>query len=85
MKLATLRDGTRDGKLVVVSRDNKTFADARAIARTMQAALDQWDEVAPKLKTLFTERWATFPYTVKVQTMFFLVQFLGGVISQTMK
>jgi hypothetical protein len=29
------------------------------------------------LKTLFTERWATFPYNVKVQTMFFLVQYLG--------
>lgn len=55
MKLATLRDGTRDGKLVVVSRDNKKFADVSDIAPTLQAALDQWDDTERKLKTRFSE------------------------------
>lgn len=50
MKLATLKDGTRDGKLVVVSRDNQTYADATDIAPTMQAALDRWEETASKLQ-----------------------------------
>jgi len=40
MKLATLKDGTRDGKLVVVSRDLTRFTDASFLARTLQAALD---------------------------------------------
>lgn len=55
MKLATLKNGTRDGKLIVVSRDNKTYADASDIAPTMQAALDRWDEVEMKLKERFIE------------------------------
>ncbi|MEM1033444.1 MAG: fumarylacetoacetate hydrolase family protein [Myxococcota bacterium] len=52
MKLATLRDGSRDGTLVVVSRDLQTQASAASIAPTLQAALDDWDEVAPKLEAL---------------------------------
>lgn len=51
MKLATLKDG-RDGKLVVVSRNLSRFADAQEVAPTMQAALDNWDEVAPRLHAL---------------------------------
>ena len=42
MKLATLKNGTRDGKLVVVSRDLAHHADASHIAPTLQAALDEW-------------------------------------------
>ena len=49
MKLATLRDGGRDGRLVVVSRDVTRCSDARHIAPTLQAALDDWDRVAPHL------------------------------------
>lgn len=49
MKLATLDDSTRDGWLVVVSRDNARAADASQIAATMQDALDRWDDVAPAL------------------------------------
>ncbi|PKN59047.1 MAG: 2-keto-4-pentenoate hydratase [Deltaproteobacteria bacterium HGW-Deltaproteobacteria-14] len=49
MKLATLDDGTRDGRLAIVSRDNTRVVDASAIAPTLQAALDRWDEVAPAL------------------------------------
>ncbi len=52
MLLATLRDGTRDGSLIVVDRTRERYADASGIARTMQAALDDWDEVAPKLREL---------------------------------
>ncbi|RWF06415.1 MAG: 2-keto-4-pentenoate hydratase, partial [Mesorhizobium sp.] len=40
MKLATLKDGTRDGKLVVVSRDLTRFTDASFLVPTLQAALD---------------------------------------------
>jgi fumarylacetoacetate (FAA) hydrolase len=52
MKLGTLRDGTRDGALVVVGPDGRTFVPARDVARTLQAALDTWTTSAPKLRTL---------------------------------
>ena len=52
MKLATLDDGTRDGRLVVVSSDVNLCADARTVAPTLQAALDDWDRVAPRLAEL---------------------------------
>ena len=52
MKLATLRDGTRDGRLVVVSRDLTRCAAAASIAPTLQAALDRWAAVAPLLEVL---------------------------------
>ncbi len=55
MKLATLNDGTRDGKLVVVSKDLTRCCAADNIAPTMQAALDNWDEIAPKLEVLATD------------------------------
>ncbi len=50
MKLATLRDGTRDGRLVVVSRDITRCSDVRHIAPTLQRALDDWDRLAPHLE-----------------------------------
>jgi fumarylacetoacetate (FAA) hydrolase len=52
MKLATLRDGTRDGSLVVVRPDGRAFTPARPVARTLQAALDSWPTSAPKLRAL---------------------------------
>jgi len=51
MKLASLRGG-RDGRLVVVSRDLGRCADAGAIAPTLQAALDDWDRISPRLREL---------------------------------
>ena len=42
MKLATLRSAGRDGELVLVSRDLSKFVRVANIARTMQAALDDW-------------------------------------------
>jgi fumarylacetoacetate (FAA) hydrolase len=52
MKLATLRDGTRDGALVVVRADGRVFTPARDVARTLQAALDAWAACEPKLRDL---------------------------------
>ena len=52
MKLATLKDGTRDGKLVVVNSALTRCTEATHIAPTLQAALDDWDKAAPKLATL---------------------------------
>nr|WP_298929389.1 fumarylacetoacetate hydrolase family protein [uncultured Erythrobacter sp.] len=55
MKLATLNDGTRDGKLVVVSKDLTRCCAAGYIAPTMQYALDNWARVAPELELLATD------------------------------
>lgn len=52
MKLATKRNGTRDGSLVVVKRDLSAITDASAIAPTLQAALDDWSRAEPKLEAL---------------------------------
>jgi fumarylacetoacetate (FAA) hydrolase len=49
MKLATLKDSTRDGRLVVVSKDLTRCSEVGHIARTLQAALDDWKHVAPRL------------------------------------
>ncbi len=51
MKLATLKDGTRDGRLVVVSRNLRSAALLPA-ARNLQSALDDWRSVAPHLQEL---------------------------------
>jgi len=53
MKLASLKDGSRDGRLVVVSRDLKSCQPVPAIAATMQDALDNWDTTAPQLKQIY--------------------------------
>jgi fumarylacetoacetate (FAA) hydrolase len=53
MKLASLKTGGRDGALVVVSRDLVTCQPVPAIARTLQAALDDWDQIAPQLHQIF--------------------------------
>ena len=52
MKLATLDNGTRDGRLVVVSKDLTRCCAAGYIAPTLQYALDNWDRVAPELEVL---------------------------------
>lgn len=53
MKLASLKDGTRDGQLIVVSRDLHTAAIADAIAPTLQRVLDDWVFYAPQLRDLY--------------------------------
>jgi fumarylacetoacetate (FAA) hydrolase len=52
MKLATLKDGSRDGRLVVVSRDLTRCTSAALVAPTLQAALDGWSAAAPRLAEL---------------------------------
>jgi fumarylacetoacetate (FAA) hydrolase len=52
MKLATLRTGSRDGSLLVVKRDLSAWTTATGVSPTLQAALDRWDEVEPKLRAL---------------------------------
>ncbi len=52
MKLATLRNDTRDGALIVVNTDGTRYTDATQVAPTMQAALDEWSTCEPKLREL---------------------------------
>ena len=52
MKLATYKDGSRDGQLVVVSRDLSTAHYATGIAQTLQQVLDDWNFLAPQLQDL---------------------------------
>ncbi|PWC82805.1 2-keto-4-pentenoate hydratase [Azospirillum sp. TSH100] len=53
MKLASLKAGGRDGTLVVVSRDLTRAIPVPEIARTLQAALDDWTALAPKLEEAY--------------------------------
>ena len=52
MRLATKRDGSRDGRLVVVDSTGTKYAMADGIATTLQAALDRWEEAEPRLREL---------------------------------
>ena len=52
MKLATYKDGSRDGQLVVVARDLKTAHYASEIANTLQQVLDDWNFHSPLLQDL---------------------------------
>ena len=52
MKVATLADGSRDGRLVLVSRDLAWALPVPQVARTLQDALDRWAEVEPVLRGL---------------------------------
>jgi fumarylacetoacetate (FAA) hydrolase len=53
MKLATYKDGSRDGQLVVVSRDLGQAHYATGIASRMQQVLDDWSYMAPQLQDLY--------------------------------
>lgn len=55
MRLATLRDGSPDGRLLVVSADGARAIDARAAAPHLRAALDDWQRVSPSLERLSQE------------------------------
>ncbi len=55
MKLATLKDGTRSGELVVVSRDLSRCVKVSDGAATMQAALDRWDSMAAPLRDIYQD------------------------------
>ena len=53
MKLATYKDGSRDGQLVVVSRDLSQAHYATGIASRLQQVLDDWSYMAPQLQDLY--------------------------------
>ena len=53
MKLATYKDGSRDGQLVVVSRDLTTAHYATGIASKLQQVLDDWNFMSPQLQDLY--------------------------------
>lgn len=53
MKLASLKTEHRDGALCVVSRNLKSACQVTEIAPTLQAALDDWDVIAPKLQAVY--------------------------------
>jgi len=55
MKLASLKAGGRDGSLVVVSRNLKHFVSAADISPTLQGALDNWQQAAPRLNARYAE------------------------------
>lgn len=53
MKLATYKDGSRDGQLLVVSRDLSTAHYATGIADRLQQVLDDWNFLSPQLQDLY--------------------------------
>jgi len=53
MKLATYKDGSRDGQLLVVSRDLHSAHFATGIATRMQQLLDDWNFLSPQLEDLY--------------------------------
>ena len=53
MKLATYQDGSRDGQLVVVSRDVALAHYATGICNTMQQLLDDWNFLSPQLQDIY--------------------------------
>ncbi|MDT7524866.1 MULTISPECIES: fumarylacetoacetate hydrolase family protein [Pseudidiomarina] len=53
MKFATYRNGTRDGQLMLVSRDLSKAVAVPALAATLQEVLDDWDGIAPQLEKVY--------------------------------
>lgn len=54
MKLATLKNNTRDGQLVVVNRALSKAVIVSDLAATLQEAIDNWDDISPKLTEVYT-------------------------------
>ena len=52
MKLSSFNDGSKDGQLIVVSKDLTKFVYATDIALTMQVAMDNWDNIFKELNSL---------------------------------
>lgn len=55
MKLASLKEDGRDGTLIVVNRAVTQAVKVPDIARTMQIALDDWADIAPKLEAVYVQ------------------------------
>ena len=54
MRLGTLRDGSRDGTLIVIDRTGRRFVRATGVAPHLQGALDDWDRAESGLRALST-------------------------------
>ncbi|HET7777776.1 MAG TPA: fumarylacetoacetate hydrolase family protein [Rudaea sp.] len=72
MKLATLKQGGRDGTLVVASRDLSKAVCTTDIARTLQAALDDWSNAAPRLNRVYELLNASHAQTINGEEVFAL-------------
>jgi fumarylacetoacetate (FAA) hydrolase len=55
MKLASLKDNTREGRLVVVSRDLRQAVDVAPVATTMRDAIENWTNIEPVLRALYVQ------------------------------
>ena len=55
LRLATRRDGRRDGELMLVSPDARRWLSAAPVAATLQALLDDWDTLAPVLDARYRQ------------------------------
>ncbi|MBT8140837.1 MAG: fumarylacetoacetate hydrolase family protein [Gammaproteobacteria bacterium] len=55
MKLGSLKEGGRDGTLIVVSKDLSKAAVVGEISKTLQHALEHWDLVSPKLESVYQQ------------------------------
>jgi len=55
MKLATLKNNSRDGQLIVVSKDLSRAIPVPDVARTLQEALDHWRDCYPKLQHFYDQ------------------------------
>ena len=72
MKLATLKQGGRDGTLVVASRDLAKAVRVSDIAPTLQAALDDWSSAAPRLNRVYELLNASPAQTINGEEVFAL-------------
>ncbi len=72
MKLASLKEGGRDGTLVVVDKQLKKAVRVSDSARTLQAALEDWSNVAPRLNRVYELLNATHAETVNGEDVFAL-------------
>jgi len=70
MKLATLKQGGRDGTLVVTSRDLAKAVPVSDVARTLQAALDDWTSAAPRLNRVYELLNASHAQTINGEEVF---------------
>lgn len=55
MKLASIKSDSRDGTLIVVSRDLTQAVEVPAIAASLQAAIEDWEAKAPELETVYAK------------------------------
>ncbi|KFN50230.1 fumarylacetoacetate hydrolase family protein [Arenimonas composti] len=72
MKLGSLKEGGRDGTLIVVSRDLSRGVRATGIAPTLQRALEDWSNTAPRLAAVYEGLNASPAETINGEPVFAL-------------